>query len=69
MEDKLSIAKFRDALKAILADPYGCPTCDCGTLRDANKQHWDDCPYLIAYKLLILRSKYQLSPISNTEKK
>jgi hypothetical protein len=40
------------ALRALLAEPYGCPFCDCGKLRkrvDGREPfHADDCAYLIA---------------------
>jgi hypothetical protein len=40
------------ALLGLLAEPYGCPMCDCGKLRKLAKDHWDNCPYLIAVALL-----------------
>ena len=41
-----------NALKGILTEPHGCPMCDSGKLRDPNKKHWPDCPFLIATSLL-----------------
>lgn len=34
-----------EALKAIEADPHGCPMCDSGKLRNPDKEHWDRCGY------------------------
>lgn len=34
-----------EALKLILAEPYGCPMCDSGKLRDPQKEHWPECGY------------------------
>lgn len=34
-----------DALRGLLAEPYGCSLCDSGTLRDPAKGHQPDCPY------------------------
>ncbi len=39
---------LRDALQGLLDDPYGCPMCDCGRLRNPTKEHWPECPYGIA---------------------
>lgn len=36
------------ALKAILADPYGCPFCDSGKLRNPAKPHDEDCGFALA---------------------
>ena len=41
-----------DALQGLLDEPYGCPMCDSGRLRNPAKEHWDDCPYAIAVALL-----------------
>jgi hypothetical protein len=34
-----------EALRAILAEPYGCPMCDSGILRSTSKGHWPQCRY------------------------
>lgn len=39
------LAQQEAALRAILAEPQGCPMCDAGVLRNDKKEHWDDCPY------------------------
>jgi hypothetical protein len=36
------------ALRFILAEPYGCPFCDSGKLRDPEKGHADNCGYASA---------------------
>lgn len=36
------------ALKAILDEPHGCPMCDSGKLRNPDKEHFDECGYLLA---------------------
>lgn len=36
------------ALRAILADPYGCRFCDSGKLRDPHRPHDDSCGYRLA---------------------
>lgn len=41
-----------EVIKRLLAEPYGCPMCDSGKLRNPEKQHWDDCPYLLAEKAI-----------------
>ncbi len=46
------IAPIRNALKRILAEPYGCPMCDSGKLRNAAKEHWESCGYAMAFKVL-----------------
>lgn len=40
-----SHADMLAALKAIKAEPYGCPFCDSGTLRNPVKGHNEDCGY------------------------
>jgi hypothetical protein len=39
-------------LRKLLAEPYGCPFCDCGVLRNPLKDHIDDCPYAMAHAVL-----------------
>ena len=36
------------ALEAICADPYGCPFCDSGRLRNQNKPHDENCGFALA---------------------
>jgi len=44
---------FKRALEGILRNPHGCPMCDCGgKLRNPEKEHWDNCPYLFANNVL-----------------
>lgn len=40
------------ALRGLLADPYGCPFCDSGVLRNPAKDHLSDCSYKVAQTLL-----------------
>lgn len=40
------------ALRGLLADPYGCPMCDSGELRNPTKAHWMECPYAVARALV-----------------
>jgi len=40
------------ALRAILADPYGCQFCDSGKLRSPHKPHDDNCGYRLAEMVL-----------------
>lgn len=47
-------------IRNLLAEPYGCPMCDCGTLRRPDAEHWDDCPYLAAQNLLAGSQKKEL---------
>ena len=35
---------FREAVRLIVAEPYGCPMCDSGVLRSDAKRHWEVCP-------------------------
>ena len=44
--------QLEDALRGLLAEPYGCTLCDCGKPRNVAKGHQPDCPYEIANKLL-----------------
>jgi len=37
-----------EALKAIFREPYGCPFCDSGILRNPQKGHEPDCPFELA---------------------
>jgi hypothetical protein len=41
-----------EIIKKLLTEPYGCPMCDSGKLRSPEKQHWYDCPYLLANNFL-----------------
>lgn len=45
-------AEFEAALRAILADPYGCPFCDSGKLRNPTKEHDEACGYCLAAEAL-----------------
>lgn len=47
-------AQFRHdaALRAIIADPYGCPFCDSGKLRNPAKGHDSDCGFALADAVL-----------------
>jgi hypothetical protein len=42
---------LRRALEAVLREPHGCPMCDSGKLRNPDKAHWPECPYLAANQL------------------
>ena len=55
----IQFKEFLDACAAIagiLAEPYGCPMCDSGKLRNPEKSHWPDCPYAIANDVLGLKA-------------
>ncbi len=39
-------------LRRFLESPYGCGFCDSGKLRNPNKPHDDDCPFLQAERML-----------------
>jgi hypothetical protein len=41
-------SRLRAALEAILREPYGCPFCNSGKLRNPLKTHTDDCGYALA---------------------
>lgn len=41
-------AALTEALHGLFNEPQGCPMCDAGKLRDQAKEHWPDCPWLIA---------------------
>lgn len=43
--------KYREALEAILKEPFGCGFCDSGKLRNPKKEHNDDCGFYMAQKL------------------
>lgn len=47
-----TLNEARAALRGLLAEPYGCGFCDSGKLRNPEKGHTSDCPYLIANRLL-----------------
>jgi hypothetical protein len=36
------------AVRAILANPHGCPMCDSGVLRNPTKEHWAACGFAMA---------------------
>lgn len=40
------------AMKMILAEPYGCPMCDSGKLRNPAKEHWDTCGFARAVSVI-----------------
>lgn len=46
---------LKEALIGIIKNPHGCPMCDCGKLRVEERQHFDDCPFLIAHKVLAIK--------------
>lgn len=43
-----STSPLAEALKALLREPYGCPFCDSGMLRNPRKVHLPDCGYALA---------------------
>ncbi len=48
-------AKLRDAVSAVLREPYGCAWCDSGTLRKPgvpDKEHDPQCPYVLLHAAL-----------------
>jgi hypothetical protein len=44
--------RLEEALRAILDKPDGCPLCDSGVPRRTSGEHWDECPFENARKLL-----------------
>jgi hypothetical protein len=46
------VVKQRDGLlaatKALVEEPHGCPRCNSGQLINPAKDHWDDCPFVLA---------------------
>ena len=46
-------AKLERALKAILAEPYGCPFCDSGKLRNPTNDHTETCGFKLAADALL----------------
>lgn len=48
------VGQLREALEAIRAEPYGCPFCDSGKLRNPTKGHTDTCGWLLMEKVLAL---------------
>jgi CelD/BcsL family acetyltransferase involved in cellulose biosynthesis len=46
------IAQLEEVMRLILAEPYGCPMCDSGKLRNPAKEHWDCCGFAWAASLL-----------------
>lgn len=49
---RVEVALLRAALEAILQEPYGCPFCNSGKLRNPLKGHTDDCGYALAQAAL-----------------
>lgn len=49
---KARVAELDVALRGLINDPYGCPMCDSGRLRDQAKGHWPECPYPAALSAL-----------------
>lgn len=43
--------KYEPAIRAILAEPHGCPFCDSGKLRNPNKGHGESCGFAMAEAL------------------
>lgn len=52
-------SRLRAALEAILREPYGCPFCNSGKLRNPLKTHTDDCGYALAQAALTEKEKPQ----------
>jgi hypothetical protein len=42
-EKAARLAELWQVLEVLDANPYGCPMCDSGRLRDSTKQHWPEC--------------------------
>jgi hypothetical protein len=45
-------ARHDAALRAIVAEPFGCVFCDSGKLRNPAKPHEDDCGFAMAAALV-----------------
>lgn len=50
--DQTQIKPLESALRAILAEPFGCPFCDSGTLRNPAKGHDAACGFYMAQQLV-----------------
>lgn len=48
--DQDRIKPLENAISAILREPYGCPFCDSGVLRNPSKQHDSNCGFYMAQK-------------------
>lgn len=46
------IVSLEYVIRGLLAEPYGCPFCDAGTLRNASKNHTGTCPYAVAHRIM-----------------
>lgn len=42
------LRRVETALQAILKEPFGCPFCDSGKLRNPNKDHTSTCGFRLA---------------------
>ena len=51
-EAELLNREMKAALQAILADPYGCPFCDSGQLRNPERGHRPECGYRMAKRVM-----------------
>lgn len=49
---RTTMRRYRDALRAILAEPHGCQFCDSGKLRNSEKPHDPNCGFLQASEAL-----------------
>jgi hypothetical protein len=50
--DETRVRPLETALRAILAEPYGCRFCDSGVLRNPQKGHDADCGFFLAASAL-----------------
>lgn len=46
------LRRVESALQAILNEPFGCPFCDSGKLRNPNKDHTSTCGFKLAVEAL-----------------
>lgn len=46
--------RLTKVVKALLASPDGCPFCDSGKLRNPEKPHSDNCPFVLGESAVAL---------------
>lgn len=55
-DGRARIVELETVLGLILKEPYGCPMCDSGKLRNPEKEHWDACGFAAARRVLQRRT-------------
>lgn len=57
VEDTARIKQLEESIRGIIKNPYGCPFCDSGVLRNEDRDHWPECSFKIAADSLITLDK------------